>query len=132
MFFRERARLFSEGEVAASADGIDLPLTASIVGSTFHANRKEDIVMALQLYRNNLGVESYARTEIVAFHGTEPVEGRAQAIVSYRNVNDQGAELDRFEASFICRQVPGGWRIVQADSVTDGTSLRFLSGLPLT
>lgn len=130
-FFRENARLYSAGDVAGSAACVEVPMTAQVAGSTFAANRIEDVVVALEIYRANLLVESYVRTEIAEFYGTEPVDGRAQAFVRYRNVNDTGGEISSFDATFICRQTEtGGWRITNAESIPP-VKERFLAGIPL-
>ncbi|MEJ6388156.1 hypothetical protein [Gymnodinialimonas ulvae] len=131
-FFRENARLYSVGDVAASARDVQIPLTARIGPSTFAAAAMDDVVAALSIYRANLQVESYVRTEIVEFHATDPVDGIAHAFVRYRNVNDAGAEIDSFDASFQCRaRDDGGWIICSAESLPAGQYDRFLRGIPL-
>jgi hypothetical protein len=131
-FFRENARLYSLGDLAASARYVEIPLTAHIGPSVFSASRLEDVVTALSIYRANLMVESYVRTEIVEFHGTEPSDGIAQAFVRYRNVNDAGGEIDSFDASFRCRALAdGSWMICDAESLPAEKYERLLLGIPL-
>lgn len=134
-FFRENARLYSLGDVAGSARDVQLPLTARIGASTFAAAVMADVVTALSIYRANLLVESYVRTEIVEFHATEPVDGIAQALVRYRNVNDAGGEIDSFDASFRCRARDegggGGWIICGAESLPADKYDRLLNGIAL-
>ncbi len=131
-FFRENARLFSMGDVAASAACVDVPMSARVAGSNFAANTLDDIVVALAVFRQNLLVESFQSLEITEFYATEPVDGKAQAFVRYLITNDTGGEIDTFDASFICRQTDaGGWMIFDAESLPPAKD-RFLQGIPLT
>ncbi|MEX3015838.1 hypothetical protein [Gymnodinialimonas hymeniacidonis] len=130
-FFREKARLYSAGNVAGSVRNVQVPMVAHVAGSTFAANRLDDVILALEIYRNNLLVESYVRTEITEFHETAAVDGKVQAFVRYRNVNDKGGEISSFDATFICRQTNGnGWVICEAESIPP-VKERFLAGIAL-
>ncbi len=131
-FLDSVADAFTRGHLDVAADTLAAPLVVHCGTRSIAARHHRDVVNALRVYRANLERECFRETRVELHFASEPVDGRVQALVTWRHYNDRGAEITALEAAYIFAESDDGrWRASDVDFMPAPNQARMTDGLAL-
>ncbi|MEM7469894.1 MAG: hypothetical protein AAF340_00970 [Pseudomonadota bacterium] len=131
-FFELKAAAFSKGRMVDLAAMFVTPTTLHFGTKLIELPTAQDVAQVMTVYRQNLLIEGYSKTEASILHIEEQPDGGKQVFARWRNINGQGMQLDQQDSVYFC--VPDAesqsWKITRFEYLEDPPP-RFSQELPL-
>ena len=128
--FENKAEAFTRGRLDEAVRSLSIPSTIVAGDHKLFLSSYKAAVSTLSIYRNNLVVEDYAKTSVDVLQCTKYATGAVQAFVHWMNFNSKGAEINTFDACYLCSQkADQTWRIDSVEFVARPHE-RLANGIP--
>jgi len=130
-FFRRHARAFQRGDYKTCAQDIVVPTVIHVADKCLVADAPQTMIDILRVFRQNLMVEGYARTEVAFYHHQSSKDGACRTLLQWQNLNARDAKINEMDVSYFCRRREGAdWRIELMEIHCNGSKY-LTDGLPL-
>lgn len=126
------AESFRLGDFTKAVDSLATPATIAIAGQSLYVHDIQHAIMMLNMYRDNLRVEGYARTLLTIHHEEQRHDGQVRVLLTWTQVNQSDGVISTLDVSYLLEpaDTAEGWRIILIEMISTPKP-RLAAGIPI-
>ena len=129
--FQNTADAFNRCDFEEAARFFATPNTVAVGGQTIQLPDQAAFAEVLRIYRRNLDVEAFVRTEVTLTYVSAMENGKCQVFAHWTNYNDRGAEISSYDTNYIVEETADGRLQCITNEILDPVKSRLTQGMPL-
>jgi hypothetical protein len=127
----EQTLMFAKADFEHLAPTLAVPTTIRVHEKQMVLTSQDEISEMFRVFRQNLMIEGYERTQVQIYDQALGEDGRCQTLLRWTNLNKRGGKINTMDACcFSSRGRDGVWRTELIEVICDGGT-HLSSGMPL-